>query len=141
MLTPTDFTLPQVLALVTTHSWLPIAILVAVYVRHLLSDKSKFPNPPIPPTWLPTVTAAVTLVFSVLVARQAGGSWSVALVGGFTTGAASGFFDGIVVGLFGSDPSKVPWWAKLVLALVDDQAPQSPVANAPSDPKPPVELV
>lgn len=113
------FTLPNVLSLASSHAWLPLAIVLVVYARHLLSEKSKLPVT-IPARWLPTVTAFGGLLFTLLVARQAGAAWGVSLLGAFTAAVASGFFDGLAVGIFGSDPTKVPGWAKFVLALVDD---------------------
>lgn len=110
--------LGTLLQLISSRAWLPIAILAAVYLRHMLSDRSKLPIT-IPATWLPTVSAGMGLLVAALVAVQAGAPVATAVLGALVTAAATGFFDGIVTGIFGADPARVPAWARWLLALVD----------------------
>ncbi|SRR5579859_750809 len=129
--TPSVLTL---VTLVTGHQWLPLALAVLLYVRHMLSDGSKFPVT-IPATWLPAVSAALALAYAILVAVSMGASWQQALLGGATLGAAAALVDGLVVGIFGNDPTKVPAWAKAILMLVEPE-PKVPVTvDPPAPPK------
>lgn len=109
--------LGTLLQLITSRAWLPLAIFATIWLRHMLSDRSKLPIT-IPATWLPTVSAGMGLLVAVLVAVQAGAPVATAVLGAFVAAATSGFFDGVLAAIFG-DPARAPAWARWLVALAD----------------------
>jgi hypothetical protein len=110
--------LTDLLGAISAHQWLPLLVLLALYVRKLLSSDSKFPIT-ISPNMLPTVSGALSLIVTVVGAREAGKTWALAALSGFIAAVAMGFFDGLLAAIFG-DPSKAPSWAKAIVYVVDD---------------------
>lgn len=121
--------LPTLIALVRSHTWLPVAIALVLYVRGLLSSSSRFPVT-IPATWLPFATGLGTMVFSILVTVQGGASVGTALLASATTGTGAMVLDALAVAIWGNDPAKVPVWMKFFLMIAHDVAPPPPATDA-----------
>jgi hypothetical protein len=124
---PPGLNVTDVLNAIAAHQWLALVLLVAVYLRKLLSPGSAFPWT-VPVNWRPAIVGAAGLVVAVVSSKQAGSSWESALVIGATGGALTTFLDGLVVALFGS-PAAAPSWAKAILAIIEDVAPPAPPAS------------
>jgi hypothetical protein len=124
---PPGLNVTDVLNAIAQHQWLALVLLVAVYLRKLLSPGSAFPWT-VPVNWRPAIVGAAGLVVAVVSSKQAGSSWESSLVIGATGGALTTFLDGLVVALFGS-PAAAPSWAKAILAIIEDVAPPPPPAS------------
>jgi hypothetical protein len=125
---PPGLNVTDVLNAIAAHQWLALVLLVAVYLRKLLSPGSAFPWT-VPVNWRPAIVGAAGLVVAVVSSKQAGSSWESALVIGATGGALTTFLDGLVVALFGS-PAAAPAWAKFILGIIEQVAPPAPPASS-----------
>ena len=111
--------LQQILDALKTGHYLPLIIILTLYVRKLASADSKFPIS-IPTTWLPSVSALGGLAYGFEVSIQNGASIGAALLGAIGVGASTGFFDGLMTAIFAH--GQAPAWAKAIVFLVDDVA-------------------
>lgn len=118
---PPGLNVTDVLNAVAAHQWLALVLLVAVYLRKLLSDASAFPWT-IPTNWRSVIVGAAGLVIAIASSLQTGASVQTAIIVGVTGGALTTFLDGLLVAIFGS-PSAAPSWAKFILAIIEDVTP------------------
>jgi hypothetical protein len=120
-------------ALKSGNTW-AIAAAITLYVRHVLSDRSKFPWT-IPARWLSTVTAFGTLLASGELLRAGGLPWPAVGAASFGAAAVSGFFDGVIVAIWGK-AENAPAWARFVVMLADDAGEAEAKQNPPPAPPP-----
>lgn len=108
-------TIQQLLALATSHQWLPLAILVVGLLVSWTSNTSKFPIN-IPARWQPLVTLGLGTLYAILQAVVSGTAWEIAVENGLIMAMSSaGFSQLIVNSVFnGTLPSWLSW-----LTLVD----------------------
>lgn len=116
-----------IFALATAHKWIPLGALGTGILIRLLRSDTKFPLT-IAGRWLPLVNLVLSVVYSVLHAVAIGGTWPVALLGGYAVASTSGFsYDIFVKALRGGKEFILPG---LILPGVPP-APGKPVSIAP----------
>ena len=129
---PTD-----ILAAIAAHNWQALVLLVAIYLRVVLSPTSAY-LVNLPPNWRPLPVALAGAVVTFVTAEQAHQSAMVAATATFAGLVAAGFFDGVLAAAFG-DPAHAPTWAKFVVGILDDAGKASGgggSATAPVTPPP-----
>ena len=117
------------------HNWLVAVLAVAVYLRFLFSDESKFPltaHPNLRPLFVGFAGAVVVVVTD----RDQGQSWSSSIIAGVVGLIASGFVDGMAVAIFGSTAA-APSWAKTLVGFIDGLTGGGGGSNALKAPPPP----
>jgi hypothetical protein len=108
----------QLIATFQAHQWLAAALIVVPYLRKLFSAGSKFPIT-LSPNVQPVVTAAFSMAIVVGSDLEAGTDLLSSIGFGVVAGVGMGFFDGLLVAIFGS-AANAPSWAKSLVFLVDD---------------------
>jgi hypothetical protein len=111
--------LQQIIALASSHGWLPLIMLVTLYARKLLSPASGFPvTIPGGPKMLPIVTAAGGLIYGFEQSVQAGQGVAVAALGAVLAAGSTGFLDSVLTAIF--DHDNAPAWARALVFVFDD---------------------
>lgn len=117
-------TILQVVADFQQHAWWPLALVLVLYARKLVSPDSSF-RINVPPRALHLVTASLTMLTVFVTAGVDATPLGTAAVGAIVAGIGAGFLDGLVTAIFG-DPANVPGWAKTIVMLVDELGGQPP---------------
>jgi hypothetical protein len=123
-------TVLQVVADFQAHQWWPLALLLVLWARKVLSADSSF-RLNVPPRALHLVTASLTMVTVFVTAMVNATPIGTAALGALVAGIGAGFADGLLAAFF-ADPSNVPRWAKTIVMLVDELEgpPPAPVAQS-----------
>jgi hypothetical protein len=128
----------QIVALISAHSWLALAVIVVGYLMRLFAPDSKFPIT-IPKRWAPAVTLGLGQIYGVLIAVSGGADW----VSSVESGLSASFLVVVVQTLFdGAEPA----WFKAIAFVISDAAGGPPAATgtatgtgvSPAEKSPPV---
>ena len=114
---PNATPLQDIVALISSHGWLPLFAFALLYARKLCGPDSKFPIN-VPPTWLPTVSAFFGLLYGGVSSYEKGTPLGTAALTCVVLAGSSGFFDGLLTAIF--NHGAAPKWAQALVALVDD---------------------
>ncbi len=109
--------LQDIVALVSSHGWLPLFGFALLYARKLCGPDSRFPIT-LPAQWLPSVSAFLGLVYGVVSALQNGTPIGSAILSCIVLAGGSGFFDGILTAIV--NHGAAPKWAQAAVFLIDD---------------------
>lgn len=110
---PTDL-----LGLLKAHNYLPVFLLVVVYMRKIFGPTANGFPPEIDVKWQPVLSGALGAIYGGLVAATHGAVWYFAIGTALCTAGVTGLGDGILTAIF-ADPSKAPRWAKLLVFVWD----------------------
>lgn len=107
-----------ILTMLGNHAWIALILILAAYVRKLVSTESQFPVN-LTPSARTLIAGAAGAVIACATAREAGQAWLASGLIGFAALVASSFFDGLLTAIFGS-VANAPSWAKALVFIVDD---------------------
>jgi hypothetical protein len=109
--------LNAIAAAFATHNYLVLVLMLAVYLRTLFSDESKFPKT-WNPNWRPLFVGVASAVVVEVTAHDAGQTWGMATLSAVAGLIGGGFLDGMAVAIFGTT-EKAPSWARWLVMAVD----------------------
>lgn len=128
--------LQQIIAFITAHNWLALAVFVIGYLVRLTSPNSKFPLS-ISPRFQPAIVVVLATLYAILQAHLMGSSWADALLhAGLAAAISMSLFDVVVKMIFNG---KEPAWLQWLVLMVDQQAKtaEPTTSEAKKDPETP----
>jgi hypothetical protein len=124
----------DIIALLTSHNYLALALFAIVYARKLFSADSKFPIT-VSPQALPVITGFLAMGYGEVTDLLAHKALLASSLDALAIGGSVGVADALLTAIFSS--GNAPKWAKALVFIFDDLTGQTPPAPpAPPSPTP-----